>query len=269
MVGQSYWSRRKIESRFPQKKQRMDQGVPVRGSKSENRWLQTRHEIFQPQPLKLCSVAPSGSGKTSTLLAAADAIFGTITYWAIFSRSHNLDPAFQDLKQRIRDSYKQRGIEEPFLFENLDSLTKVLADQRRRVQELKDADPPAHRLPMVCLFLDDVGLEATRYSRVLDNAFANSRHYGTNILAGSQIHKSLSKSIRVNMDVLCVHRLPAVEYESVESEVVGAWVNRQQFAEIYSHAVNAHSHGFLTIRLKSRDKDKVFAQDFSKWLVPS
>ena len=247
----------------------MDQGVPVRGSKSENRWMQTRHEIFQPQPLKLCCVAPSGSGKTSVLLAAADAIFGTITYWAIFSRSHNLDPAFQDLKQRIRDSYKQRGIEEPFLFENLDSLTKVLADQRMRVQELKDADPPAHRLPMLCVFLDDIGLEATRFSRVLDNAFANSRHYGTNILAGSQIHKSLSKSIRVNMDVLCVHRLPAVEYESVESEVVGAWVNRQQFAEIYSHAVNAHSHGFLTIRLKSRDKDKVFAQDFSKWLVPS
>ena len=125
----------------------MDQGVPVKGSKSENRWLQTKHEIFQPQPLKLCCVAPSGSGKTSVLLAAADAIFGTITYWAIFSRSHNLDPAFQDLKQRIRESYKQRGIEEPFLFENLNSLTKVLADQRMRVQELKDVDPPGAQTP--------------------------------------------------------------------------------------------------------------------------
>ena len=111
----------------------MDHGVPVKGSKSENRWLQTRHQIFQPQPLKLCTIAPSGSGKTSVLLAAADAIFPTITYWAIFSRSHMLDPALQDLKQRIREAYQKRGIEEPFLFENLDSLTKVLADQRMRV----------------------------------------------------------------------------------------------------------------------------------------
>ena len=180
-----------------------------------------------------------------------------------------LDPALQDLKQRIREAYQKRGIEEPFLFENLDSLTKVLADQRMRVQELKEADPPVHRLPMLCCIIDDIGLESTRFSRVLDNAFAASRHYGTNLLCGSQLHKSLSKSVRVNMDVLCVHRLPAVEYESVESEVVGSWVNKQQFAEVYSHAVNAHSHGFLTIRLKSREKEKVFAQDFSKWLVPS
>jgi len=141
----------------------MDHGVPVKGSRSENRWLQTRHEIFQPQPLKLCSIAPSGSGKTSVLLAAADAIFPTITYWAIFSRSHMLDPALQDLKQRIREAYKQRGIEEPFLFENLDSLTKVLADQRMRVQELKEADPPVHRLPMLCCIIDDIGFESTRF----------------------------------------------------------------------------------------------------------
>ena len=43
----------------------------------------------------------------------------------------------------------------------------------------------------------------------------------------------------------------------MESEVVGSWVNRQQFAEVYSHAVNAHPHGFLTIRLKSHDKDNL------------
>ena len=74
-----------------------------------------------------------------------------------------LDPALGDLKQRIREAYKQRGIEEPFLFENLDSLTKVLADQRMRVQELKEADPPVHRLPMLCCIIDDIGLESTRF----------------------------------------------------------------------------------------------------------
>ena len=96
--------------------------------------------------------------------------------------------------------------------------------------------------------IDDIGLEATRYSRVLDHAMASGRHFGANIAAGSQLF-SLSKSIRVNADILCCHRLPAAEYEAVESEVVGTWVNRQQFRELYEYAVSAHGHGFLTIKL--------------------
>ena len=44
-----------------------------------------------------------------------------------------LDPALQDLKERIRERYKKRGVDEqstPFLFENLDALTRVLAEQK-------------------------------------------------------------------------------------------------------------------------------------------
>ena len=44
-----------------------------------------------------------------------------------------LDPALQDFKERIRERYRQRGEDEntsPFLFENLDSLTRVLAEQK-------------------------------------------------------------------------------------------------------------------------------------------
>ena len=58
--------------------------IQVRGSKSENRWSQTEHEIFQPLPLKMLTVSPSGFGKTSVILAAADALFEHMDYWAIF-----------------------------------------------------------------------------------------------------------------------------------------------------------------------------------------
>ena len=47
--------------------------IEVRGSKSEDRWSQTEHEIFQPLPVKMLTVSPSGFGKTSVILAAADA----------------------------------------------------------------------------------------------------------------------------------------------------------------------------------------------------
>ena len=54
--------------------------IEVRGSKSENRWSQTEHEIFQPTPIKILTVSPSGFGKTSIILAAADALFEHMDY---------------------------------------------------------------------------------------------------------------------------------------------------------------------------------------------
>ena len=62
---------------------------------------------------------------------------------------------------------------------------------------------------------------------------------------------------------------PAAEYESVESEVVGTWVNKSQLRELYELAVSAHPHGFLTIKLKAKNPLKMFAADFSRWLHPT
>ena len=111
--------------------------IPVRGSKSENRWSQTKHEIFQPLPIKQLTVSPSGFGKTTVLLAAAEALFEHMDYWAIFSKSHMLDPAWKELIQKIRALYHQRGIDEsehPFLFENLEHLGKVLQTQKQQIK---------------------------------------------------------------------------------------------------------------------------------------
>ena len=86
--------------------------IPVRGSASENRWSQTKHEIYQPLPIKMLTVSPSGFGKTTVLLAAAEALFEHMDYWAIFSKSHMLDPAWKELIQKIRALYQERGIDE-------------------------------------------------------------------------------------------------------------------------------------------------------------
>ncbi len=90
----------------------MTHPLAVKGSRSENRWAQTRHEIFSPLSCKIIAVAPSGAGKSSVLLTFANAVFENMDYWAISSRSHMLDPALLDLKERIRECYKQRGVDE-------------------------------------------------------------------------------------------------------------------------------------------------------------
>ena len=122
--------------------------------------------------------------------------------------------------------------EQPFLFENMDHLAKVLQTQKQRVQELKETED-VHRLPILCVILDDIGLEATKYSRTLDNGFAMSRHYGTNWLCGSQLWRSLSVAVRKNADMLTIHRLPTREFLAVSEEVAGSWVTPQQFKELY------------------------------------
>ena len=85
--------------------------LAVKGTKSEDRWAQTKHEIWQPLPTKQLVVSVSGSGKTSVILAAVNALFDHYTYFAVFSHSHTLDPGWGDLKDRIREKYLRTGID--------------------------------------------------------------------------------------------------------------------------------------------------------------
>ena len=72
-----------------------------------------------------------------------------------------------------------------------------------------------------------------------------------------------------NADMLTIHRLPTREFLAVSEEVAGSWVTPQQFKELYEYAVSKHGHGFLTIRLKSKNPGKMFASDFSSWIQPN
>ncbi len=78
--------------------------LAVKGTKSEDRWAQTKHEIWQPLPVKQITVSVSGSGKTSVILAAVSALFDCFDYFAVYSHSHTLDPALGELKDRIREN---------------------------------------------------------------------------------------------------------------------------------------------------------------------
>ena len=51
--------------------------LAVKGAKSEDRWAQTKHEIWQPLPTKQITCSVSGSGKSSVILAAVLLKMGT------------------------------------------------------------------------------------------------------------------------------------------------------------------------------------------------
>ena len=66
------------------------------------------------------------------------------------------------------------------------------------------------------------------------------------------------------MDAVTCFRLSAPEYESVASEVVGTWVDKEQFRELYERGV-AGDHSFLWVLFKKGR----FYRNYTTRLVPS
>ena len=123
-------------------KKDMPHPLDVKGAASEKRWQQSRHDLFQPVPISIAFVAISTGGKTSQMLTVANAILPIMERVVIFSHSHRLDPAYIDLKDKLSEKSLRRGEtpeSNPFVYDNLLHLPKVLNAQRERVQEAKDA----------------------------------------------------------------------------------------------------------------------------------
>ncbi len=75
----------------------------------------------------------------------------------------------------------------PYAFDNSQSLSRVLALQRERVQEGKDTN--ARVLPHLLIILSDMPGEMRR--PILDSIVTRGRRYGTSILCGSQVVRGL------------------------------------------------------------------------------
>ena len=77
--------------------------LDVKGGASEKRWQQSRHGLFQSVPISIAFVAISTGGKTSQMLTVANALLPIMERVVIFSHSHRLDPAYIDLKDKLKE----------------------------------------------------------------------------------------------------------------------------------------------------------------------
>ncbi len=83
--------------------------LEVKGAASEKRWLQSKHDLFSPVPTSIAFVAISTAGKTSQMLTVANALLPIMERLVIFSHSHRLDPAYIDLKEKLKEKSLRRG----------------------------------------------------------------------------------------------------------------------------------------------------------------
>ena len=247
----------------------MPHPLDVKGAASEKRWQQSKHDLFQPVPISIAFVAISTGGKTSQMLTVANAILPIMERVVIFSHSHRLDPAYIDLKDKLKAKSLRRGETPettPFVYDNLIHLPKVLNAQRERVQEAKDTGSKAN-IPQLLLILDDM-LGEMSHSKVLDSVITRGRHYGVSVLASTQVYRGLSSSMRKNFAAWAIGRLPMIDYRAFEEEHSGTYVTREQLRELYDRAVS-EPYGFLFYKPRTGDPENMFYSKFTTRLIPS
>ena len=117
--------------------------LAVTGARSEQRFLQPRHELFRPTPTSIAFCAVSTGGKTSQMLTVANHLYPIMDRIVLFSSSHKLDPAWTDLKDKVAARNIARGEHpdtHPFTFTNLTKLDQIIQEQVHRVMEAKETD---------------------------------------------------------------------------------------------------------------------------------
>ena len=115
-------------------------------------------------------------------------------------------------------------------------------------------------------FADDTNF--TRKSQLLHQLYIRGRHYMISTITSTQVYKQISPIVRKNMTHLFIYRLR--NYGDLESivEELSAVYDKKTLLQIYHEAVD-EPYSFLYVNLISKDKRKMFMQNFTKYLIPS
>ena len=169
--------------------------LAVKGARSEQRFLQPRHELFRPTPTSIAMCSISTGGKTSQMNTVANVLYPIMDRIVLFSSSHKLDPAWTDLKDKVAARNIQRLGEHPdthpFTFTNLTKLDQIIQEQVHRVMEEKE-NGNKHFSQMLVI-LDDL-LGSMKFSAQLDALVMRGRHAGISVLASTQMYRGLSNA---------------------------------------------------------------------------
>ena len=220
-------------------------------------------------------VAPSGGGKTVTLVSLLVDLLRTDTGRPCFSRiyvispSINLDARWRTLKEYQRDVMRVPAEENDELHMEIYEEPKLqdLVDRQRKITE-QCKKLNMQRLFGVAFVFDDIADSPAiaRYSRPLHELFVRGRHYGCTTICSVQSYKVLHPLIRRNATGLCVCRLRNGAGKKAILEEQSAIHHIKILEQAFDVATEA-PHSFLYINLSARDKNDLLWEGFSTRLV--
>ena len=212
-----------------------------------------------------CFLAPSGMGKTTTLISMFLGPYaGVFDQIHVFSPSVDIDSAWLPVKDKAADmegsSFHSEWDEK--------ALRKILDDQRDKIKTLKDAKS-TEPLPQILTVIDDMadrGDVVHSNSNVLTTLFIRGRHFGSSCWLSTQKLTAISTVARVNFRFVLVWRLRNQKEVLSLMEELSAIYPIKVLHQMYEMAIE-EPHSFWYINLVSKDKHSMFYRRFEDKIV--
>jgi hypothetical protein len=214
-----------------------------------------------------CFCAPSGQGKTTTLISMLLGPYAKIfDEIHIFSPSVEIDSAWDPVREFAK------GLKASSFHSEWDekALHAIMDSQKAKIKELKAAKSKKP-LPQVLTIIDDF---ADRYdimhsaSNILTTLFIRGRHFGSSCWISTQKLTAISPVARVNFRFMLVWRLrnkkellDGLLYE------MSALFPIQVLNEMYETAINDEDHSFWFINLVAKKKEDMMFIRFEHKMV--
>jgi hypothetical protein len=212
-----------------------------------------------------CFLAPSGMGKTTTLISMLlgpyRAVFDQIH---VFSPSVDIDSAWVPVKEfasHLEGSSFHSEWDEA-------ALRTIMDEQREKIKGLKDAKSKKP-LPQILTIIDDYADRVDimhRAGNILTTLFIRGRHFGSSCWLSSQKLTAVSQVARVNFRFLCVWRLRNAREVASLMEELSALYPPAVLHDMYQ-AATEEDHSFWYIDLVAKKKEHMFFLRFDHKLV--
>jgi ABC-type dipeptide/oligopeptide/nickel transport system ATPase component len=230
---------------------------------------QSKYNVVSKLPMRAVILGPSGSGKSILLQNfIMDIYHKCFSRIYIFSPSINVDyQTWQPVKDMITKEITNND-DEQFYFDhyNEEALMNIITTQRKIIEYQKKQNH--NKLFSILIVVDDFAddVKFSRNSKLLHSLFTRGRHSQISTIVATQKFNALSPIIRVNASDLYVFRLRNYSDLQAFMDEVSAIAPKDVILEMYKLATD-EPFSFLTVKLTSKDKNKIFMIRFDKQLT--
>jgi hypothetical protein len=130
-----------------------------------------------------------------------------------------------------------------------ETLQEIMDEQMVMVRALKKYGKSKHLANRLLIIFDDL-VGSQLFSNARGNPFkklnSNHRHYSASIIMVTQAYKEIPKTVRTNFSCLIIFEIPNDKEIEVIFEENSLYLKRNQWMEVYSHAVDG-DHDFFFI----------------------
>jgi hypothetical protein len=223
-------------------------------------------DVFPRCPSSGCFLGPSGTGKSTTLIAMLLGPYrGVFEQIHIFSPSVHIDSAWNPVKefaQHLEGSTFHSEWDEQ-------ALKDILEQQKERIRQLKEAKT-RKPLPQCFICLDDWADQPHilhSASNIVATLFVRARHFATSVWVSSQKLTAIAPVARVNFRFMCVWRLRNAKEIQALMEELSAIHPVSVLQEMYTVAIEDEEHSFIFIDLVAKRREDIFHIRFDQKLV--